>query len=71
MARQEGRCWSCGAVWRTADAVTGHAPAPVAQPVLAGRITVLASSDGDRWTNEGGRDRPEPATPSLAGATRS
>jgi DnaJ-class molecular chaperone len=44
MARQENACWRCGTQWTTEEA-----PRPKLRVIAGG-----ATTDADRWTDEGG-----------------
>lgn len=56
MARQEDRCWRCGARWSTEAE-----PRTTLRVIVGGRSTAaagdssIAALDTDRWLNEGGR----------------
>ena len=57
MARQEGACWRCGAVWVSEDG-----PRATLRVIAGGRSSresddlarAEARLEADRWTNEGG-----------------
>jgi len=55
MARQENRCWRCGAHWSTEDR-----PRTTLRVIVGGastddaRDSGVAALDADRWLNEGG-----------------
>lgn len=71
MARQEDRCWSCGAAWAAGGAAMADSSHTMSRVVRPTRITVDVSDDHDRWSTDGGPDEPQPAEPVTAGATRS
>ena len=70
MARQGESCWACGVALATAESAVADRATTVVWASRFRRIAGHADSDEDRWMNDGGRGRPEPAAPLLAGATR-
>jgi len=67
MARQEDRCWRCGARWATEDG-----PRTPLRVIVGGastdgaRDSGIAALDADRWLNEGGALDSEAAVLSAA-----
>ena len=64
MARQEHSCWACGTTWpvrerRPVGAVT------MTSARFAPAEREMSRMASDRWTNEGGSVRPEPAPARL------
>lgn len=55
MARQEDRCWRCGARWSTeAEPRTPLRALIGGGSIDAARDPSIAALDADRWLNEGG-----------------
>ena len=73
MARQEDRCWRCGALWATEDR-----PRTTLRVLIGGASTDgvrdpgTPTLDADRWLNEGGALYSEAGTlsPALTTARR-
>jgi len=70
MARQEDRCWRCGACWATEDR-----PRTSLRVIVGGASTDgapvpgIAALDADRWLDEGGALDSEARTLSPAPTT--
>jgi hypothetical protein len=70
MARQEDRCWRCGARWATEDG-----PRTTLRVIAGGASTDgardpgIAALDVDRWLNEGGSLDSEAGALSAAATT--